>query len=223
MFAYLTAPGAINVESDDSFAMRHHSPLCFHFDYNQPLPLPPPVFAFRWIPIIICANLSFERGFVLIEFHFQELTLPPMSGNIYQLTVINCKTLRMPNDTFSDLSTISRLQFSNIHNLIIEKYALTFPIRVPNNKVQITFENVSYVGRGIDAGHIIHWTVLLFTIQGRFQRNRRAHVQRQHWRCTIRQLSNWYFSNVCCHRTGTRRVQDFDQRFERESSRVTGE
>lgn len=71
------------------------------------------------------------------------MVLPIMAGNIFQVKILNCKSLIVRQNTFADLSTIGRLSFTNIEDLIFESTALSFPARrQPSNRVQIQFLNV---------------------------------------------------------------------------------
>lgn len=69
--------------------------------------------------------------------------LPRMDGNIFQIRILNCKELRIKSGTFSSLSMLSRVSFTNVEDLILESNALDFPVRTPSNRVRLDFFNVS--------------------------------------------------------------------------------
>lgn len=69
--------------------------------------------------------------------------LPQMDGNIFQIRILNCKELRIKSGTFASLSMLSRVSFTNVEDLILDTYALDFPVRVPANRVRLEFFNVS--------------------------------------------------------------------------------
>lgn len=71
--------------------------------------------------------------------------LPRMDGNIFQIRILNCKQLRIKSGTFSSLSMLSRVSFTNIEDLIFDTYSLDFPVRAPSNRVRLDFSNVSYL------------------------------------------------------------------------------
>lgn len=69
--------------------------------------------------------------------------LPRMDGNIFQIRILNCKELRIKSGTFASLSMLTRVSFTNVEDLILEKYSLEFPVRVPATRVRLDFFNVS--------------------------------------------------------------------------------
>lgn len=69
--------------------------------------------------------------------------LPLMDGNIFQIRILNCKELRIKSGTFASLSMLSRVSFTNVEDLILDRYALDFPVRLPANRVRLEFINVS--------------------------------------------------------------------------------
>lgn len=68
-----------------------------------------------------------------------------MAGNIYQVKILNCKSLIIRQNTFADLTTIGHVSFTNIEDLIFETAALNFPSRrQQSNRIQLNFLNVKF-------------------------------------------------------------------------------
>ncbi|KAJ6639215.1 hypothetical protein Bhyg_11957 [Pseudolycoriella hygida] len=74
-------------------------------------------------------------------FRNEKMYLPQMDGSIFQIRILNCKHLRIKSGTFSRLSILSRVSFTNVEDLILETYSLDFPVRSPSNRVRLDFSN----------------------------------------------------------------------------------
>lgn len=68
------------------------------------------------------------------------MTLPKFSGSIHQIILINCKTLRISQNTFSDLPIVSWVRFHNIEELVLEQHSLLFS-RNSRTSIQLEFIN----------------------------------------------------------------------------------
>lgn len=68
------------------------------------------------------------------------MVLPIMSGNLNQIQIMNCKTLYVRKNTFTNLFMLRVVRFSNIENLILEPKSLEF--QRTSNKLRLEFENV---------------------------------------------------------------------------------
>lgn len=69
------------------------------------------------------------------------MVLTQIIGNMFQITLRNCKILRIPSNTFSRISQLTRIIFQNIEDLILDEYSLFFQQR--QNRVKLEFYNVS--------------------------------------------------------------------------------
>jgi len=74
-------------------------------------------------------------------FRNDKMFLPRMDGSIFQIRILNCKQLRIKSGTFNSLSSLSRVSFTNVEDLILETYSLDFPVRLPPNRVRLDFTN----------------------------------------------------------------------------------
>lgn len=69
------------------------------------------------------------------------MVLPQINGNMFQITLRNCKILRIPGNTFSRISQLTRIIFQNIEDLVLDEYSLFIQQR--QNRVKLEFYNVS--------------------------------------------------------------------------------
>lgn len=68
------------------------------------------------------------------------MTLPKFSGTIHQVVLMNCTSLRIQENTFSDLPVVTWVRFHNIQELILEERSLLFS-RDSRNRIQLEFIN----------------------------------------------------------------------------------
>lgn len=68
------------------------------------------------------------------------MKLPDFTGNTNQIILINCKSLRIPENSFSNLPVVSWVRFHNIEELVIEQRSLLFS-RNSRNSIQLEFIN----------------------------------------------------------------------------------
>lgn len=84
-----------------------------------------------------------------------------MTGNINHVTIVNCKRLHVRKGTFSRSGQLNRVTFENIDDLIMEAFALEFPLRMPPPKINVKFNRVSNIAKW--AQHY-HWCFTNFLI-----------------------------------------------------------
>lgn len=68
------------------------------------------------------------------------MVLPNLAGQIFQVQLLNCKRLRIPENSFASLPHISWVRFHNIEELILDERSLAFP-RETRNRVHLEFIN----------------------------------------------------------------------------------
>lgn len=87
---------------------------------------------------------AIQMSFQIVLLYLQALVMPVIDGNVYRLMIGNCTTLRIRSKTFWNIAQISSIVFTNIRNLILEEFALEFPLRLPLSKVKVSLVSVSF-------------------------------------------------------------------------------
>lgn len=85
---------------------------------------------------LFCSNSIFV-------FFFQIITLPEITHDLIELNIRNCKTLIVKTDTFSEISSLKQIHFSNIENLILESNSLIIDLAQEGKHIDVLFTNVS--------------------------------------------------------------------------------
>jgi len=73
----------------------------------------------------------------------QGMTLPRLSGSVYQVEVINCQSLLVNANTLEETIGLRRINFKNVQNLTLSQQALAFSRYASNIPLIIEFESVS--------------------------------------------------------------------------------
>ncbi|XP_067640224.1 uncharacterized protein [Eurosta solidaginis] len=74
----------------------------------------------------------------------QRLQLPHLIGYVFQVEISNCKSLTIEANTLEDTQGLRKINFKNIENLILNKYALAFPRYASNTPLIIEFDRVNF-------------------------------------------------------------------------------
>ncbi|KAL9873806.1 uncharacterized protein ACN427_012054 isoform 1-T12 [Glossina fuscipes fuscipes] len=73
----------------------------------------------------------------------QIMLLPRLLGSAYHVDISNCKALTINANALGDIQGLRKITFNNINNLILNKYALAFPIHASNTPLVLRFEKVN--------------------------------------------------------------------------------
>ncbi|XP_017493390.1 PREDICTED: uncharacterized protein LOC108381487, partial [Rhagoletis zephyria] len=136
-------------------------------------PLPPPLGTLQNVTCI-----AHDTKFTCDCQHMnQRLQLPHLIGYVFQVEISNCKFLTIEANALEDTQGLRKINFKNIENLILNKYALAFPRYASNTPLIIEFdrvnfelidshaingniEEISFIGGRIDVIHPFGFTTL---------------------------------------------------------------
>ncbi|XP_053950722.1 uncharacterized protein LOC128858455 isoform X1 [Anastrepha ludens] len=136
-------------------------------------PLPPP---FGPLQNVTC--IAHDTKFTCDCQHVnQRLQLPHLIGYVFQIEISNCRFLTIEANALEDTQGLRTIHFTNIENLVLNKYALAFPRYASNTPLIIDFhkvnfelidshaingniEEISFIGGRIDVIHPFGFTTL---------------------------------------------------------------
>ncbi|XP_036319047.1 uncharacterized protein LOC118733656 [Rhagoletis pomonella] len=136
-------------------------------------PLPPPLGTLQNVTCI-----AHDTKFTCDCQHMnQRLQLPHLIGYVFQVEISNCKSLTIEANALEDTQGLRKINFKNIENLVLNKYALAFPRYASNTPLIIEFdrvnfelidshaingniEEISFIGGRIDVIHPFGFTTL---------------------------------------------------------------
>ncbi|XP_050329406.1 uncharacterized protein LOC126758957 [Bactrocera neohumeralis] len=74
----------------------------------------------------------------------QRLQLPHLIGYVFQVEISNCRSLTIEANALEDTQGLRKINFKNVENLILNKYALAFPRYASNTPLIIEFDRVNF-------------------------------------------------------------------------------
>ncbi|XP_065362961.1 uncharacterized protein LOC135956405 [Calliphora vicina] len=72
----------------------------------------------------------------------RHLFLPHLIGSAFQMEIRNCKSLTINSNALEETQGLRKITFKNVENLVLNKYALSFPLYSSSTPLIISFERV---------------------------------------------------------------------------------
>ncbi|XP_046802127.1 uncharacterized protein LOC111675319 isoform X1 [Lucilia cuprina] len=72
----------------------------------------------------------------------RHLFLPHLIGSAFQMEIRNCKSLTINSNALEETQGLRKITFKNVENLVLNKYALSFPLYSSSTPLIIAFEKV---------------------------------------------------------------------------------
>ncbi|XP_046802128.1 uncharacterized protein LOC111675319 isoform X2 [Lucilia cuprina] len=70
----------------------------------------------------------------------RHLFLPHLIGSAFQMEIRNCKSLTINSNALEETQGLRKITFKNVENLVLNKYALSFPLYSSSTPLIIAFE-----------------------------------------------------------------------------------
>lgn len=103
-------------------------------------PIPPPLGTLQNVTCI-----AHDTKFTCdCQYVNQRLQLPHLIGYVFQVEISNCRSLTIEANALEDTQGLRKINFKNVENLILHKYALAFPRYASNTPLIIEFERVNF-------------------------------------------------------------------------------